>query len=98
MILLFELRPYEYNHPLYSGNNPIGIHNGIDGLMNGEVAPISWSDVTGWVSEGGALLGTRRTLPDKNFDKVAENLKKFDIQGIMDLNCSQEEYHCYILH
>jgi len=66
-----------------SGNNPIGIHNGIDGLMNGEVAPISWSDVTGWVSEGGALLGTRRTLPDKNFDKVAENLKKFDIQGLV---------------
>jgi len=68
---------------IFSGNNPIGIHNGIDGLINGEVKPIKWSDVTGWVSEGGALLGTRRTLPEKNLEKCAENLKKFDIQGLV---------------
>jgi len=55
---------------IFSGNNPTGIHNGIDGLINGEVKPIKWSDVTGWVSEGGALLGTRRTLPEKNLDNV----------------------------
>jgi len=24
---------------IYSGNNPIGIHNGVDGLMAGEVSP-----------------------------------------------------------
>ena len=32
------------------------------------------------MSEGGALLGTRRTLPEKDLAKCAENLKKFDIQ------------------
>jgi len=68
---------------IYSGNNPLGIHNGVDGLMNGEVKPISWSDVTGWVAEGGALLGTKRTLPEKNYTACAENLAKFKIQGLV---------------
>jgi len=68
---------------IFSGNNPIGIHNGIDGLINEEIKPISWSDVTGWISEGGALLGTRRTLPEKNYAKCAENLEKHNIQGLL---------------
>merc|ERR1719347_1687916 len=61
---------------IFSGNTPIGIHNGIEGLINDEIRPIGWSDVTGWISEGGALLGTKRTLPEKNFAKCAENLAK----------------------
>jgi len=68
---------------IFSGNNPIAIHNGVDGLINGEVKPIDWKDVSGWVSEGGALLGTKRTLPSKNFSKVAEQLEKFKIQGLV---------------
>jgi len=68
---------------IFSGNTPIGIHNGIEGLINDEVKPIGWSDVTGWISEGGALLGTKRTLPEKNFAKCAENLAKHNIQGLV---------------
>jgi len=68
---------------IYSGNNPIGIHNGVDGLIKGEVKPIGWSDVNGWVAEGGALLGTKRTTPDKDFAKVAEQLEKFKVQGLV---------------
>ena len=68
---------------IFSGNNPLGIHNGVDGLMAGEVKPLQWSDVTGWVSEGGALLGTRRTLPATNYKTCAEQLAKFKIQGLV---------------
>jgi len=68
---------------IYSGNNPIAIHNGIDGLLNEEVKPIEWADVNGWVTEGGALLGTKRTLPSSNFSKVAEMLGKHKIQGLL---------------
>merc|ERR1719300_1931306 len=68
---------------IYSGNNPYGIHNGIDGLIAGEVKPIAWSDVTGWVCEGGALLGTKRTLPEQDFHACAEQLKKHNIQGLV---------------
>jgi len=68
---------------MFSGNNPIGIHNGIDGLINGEVEPIKWSDVTGWIAEGGALLGTKRTMPDKDFAGVAASLGKHKIQSLL---------------
>jgi len=68
---------------IYSGNNPMGIENGLDGLMAGEVKQLQWSDVTGWVSEGGALLGTRRTLPEKNYAKCAEQLARHKIQGLV---------------
>jgi len=68
---------------LISGNNPFGIHNGIDGLLNSEVAPLSWSSVTGWVSEGGALLGTKRTLPAHNYQGCADQLSNFNIQGLV---------------
>lgn len=31
---------------------------------------MTWAEVTGWVGQGGAFLGTKRTLPDKYFDQV----------------------------
>jgi len=68
---------------IYSGNNPLGIHNGVDGLMSGEVKPIGWADVSGWVAEGGALLGTKRTLPEENYEACAEQMRKFNIQGLV---------------
>ena len=61
----------------------MGIHNGVDGLMAGEVKPIGWSDVTGWVAEGGALLGTKRTLPGENYQATAQQLGRFGIQGLV---------------
>ena len=44
---------------------------------------MSWSDVTGWVSEGGALLGTKRTLPAHNYQACADQLAKHKIQGLV---------------
>ncbi len=52
------------------GNRPFAVHNGIEGLMSGDVEEMKWSDVNGWIVLGGALLGTKRTLPKGNFDKV----------------------------
>ena len=40
-----------------SGITPLGIHNGVDGLLNDEVKIMEWADVNGWISQGGALLG-----------------------------------------
>ena len=44
---------------------------------------MSWADVTGWVSEGGALLGTKRTLPAHNYQACADQLAKYKIQGLV---------------
>ena len=65
------------------GHKVFGVHNGIEGLINGNVDEMKWNEVTGWVPQGGALLGTKRTLPASSFDKVAATLKKFNIHGLL---------------
>lgn len=44
---------------------------------------MEWSDVTGWVSLGGAMLGTKRTLPDQKLSQIAARLQEFGIQGLL---------------
>ncbi|KNC55997.1 6-phosphofructokinase [Thecamonas trahens ATCC 50062] len=41
----------------------VGIHNGFEGLAKGKTCPLTWAHVREWVPEGGAKLGTTRTLP-----------------------------------
>lgn len=50
------------------------------------------SDVTGWVGQGGAFLGTKRTLPEGKFEKIAQRLKEFKIQGLLIIG-GFEAYH-----
>ena len=44
---------------------------------------MGWSDVTGWVGQGGAMLGTKRTLPGARMPQIAARLKEFKIQGLL---------------
>lgn len=44
---------------------------------------MQWSDVTGWVGQGGAMLGTKRTLPEKRMPEIAARLKEFNIQALL---------------
>lgn len=41
------------------------------------------SDVTGWVGQGGAFLGTKRTLPGNKLTEIAARLKEFNIHGML---------------
>ncbi|XP_031355986.1 ATP-dependent 6-phosphofructokinase isoform X1 [Photinus pyralis] len=68
---------------IYRGDMVLGIHDGVEGLINGNVKPMGWSDVTGWVGAGGAFLGTKRTLPGTRIDQVAKKLTEFGIQGLL---------------
>eukprot|EP00096_Caligus_rogercresseyi_P010466 TRINITY_DN3820_c0_g1_i1.p1 TRINITY_DN3820_c0_g1~~TRINITY_DN3820_c0_g1_i1.p1 ORF type:complete len:799 (-),score=216.24 TRINITY_DN3820_c0_g1_i1:374-2605(-) len=74
------------------GNIPFGIHNGIEGFVDGEIEEMHWSDVTGWVVKGGALLGTKRTLPEKHFEKISEHMKKYELSGLLLIG-GFEAYH-----
>eukprot|EP00093_Oithona_nana_P011499 11499.XXX_630020_632552_1 [CDS] Oithona nana genome sequencing. len=67
------------------GHNAFGIHTGVEGLVKGgeEIQLMKWGDVNGWVSQGGALLGTKRTLPEGKYEEIAQQLKKFNIEGLM---------------
>lgn len=48
---------------LDSGFTMLGIEGGFPGLMAGKVRELHWGDVEGWAEDGGAGLGTRRTIP-----------------------------------
>ncbi|XP_019871693.1 ATP-dependent 6-phosphofructokinase isoform X3 [Aethina tumida] len=68
---------------IYRGDTVMGIHDGLEGLLAGNVRPLKWGDVTGWVAVGGAYLGTKRTLPGKRMNEVAAKLKEYNIQGLL---------------
>ncbi|CAG0894274.1 unnamed protein product [Cyprideis torosa] len=68
---------------IYRGDTALGIHDGIDGLIEGNVQTMKWSDVNGWVGQGGTFLGTKRTLPEGNLPQVAKRFEEFNIQGLL---------------
>ncbi len=46
------------------GYTMLGIEGGFPGLLDGAIRELKWNDVEGWAEEGGAYLGTRRTIPE----------------------------------
>ncbi|ORY59356.1 PFK-domain-containing protein [Neocallimastix californiae] len=48
---------------LNRGHTPVGIFNGFSGLVNGEVKPLTWQEVSGWTTIGGSKLGVNRSQP-----------------------------------
>ncbi|XP_025207896.1 ATP-dependent 6-phosphofructokinase isoform X1 [Melanaphis sacchari] len=68
---------------IYRGDTVYGIHDGVEGLVAGNIQVMQWADVTGWVGQGGAMLGTKRTLPEKRMPEIAARLKEFNIQALL---------------
>ena len=48
-----------------------------------QIHPLGWSDVTGWTGQGGAFLGTKRTVPDGQHAEIALRLRQFNIQSLL---------------
>uniref|UniRef100_A0A8C3V375 6-phosphofructokinase n=1 Tax=Catharus ustulatus TaxID=91951 RepID=A0A8C3V375_CATUS len=48
-----------------------------------QVREVGWHDVAGWLGRGGSMLGTKRTLPKTCMEKIVENVRKFNIQGLL---------------
>ncbi|XP_064110855.1 ATP-dependent 6-phosphofructokinase-like isoform X5 [Macrobrachium nipponense] len=80
---------------IYRGDTVYGIHDGIDGLVEGNVQEMKWAEVTGWVGQGGAFLGTKRTLPDKYLDQVAARLREYKMHSLLIIG-GFEAYHALL--
>ncbi|OQV21160.1 ATP-dependent 6-phosphofructokinase [Hypsibius exemplaris] len=76
----------------YKGYKTFAIYDGIEGLAAGNVKEITWTDVNGWNGEGGALLGIKRTLAGDYLSALAENIKKFQLAGLVIIG-GFEAYH-----
>jgi len=63
------------------GHVMLGIKNGFEGFIRGEIEEMHWMSVHGWASRGGAELGTNRKVPNESdYYKIARNIEEHQIQ------------------
>lgn len=66
------------------GHIMLGVNNGFQGLLDGQIEPMEWMSVNDWASKGGSELGANREIPThRTFYALARNLEKFEIQGLL---------------
>ncbi|XP_018613263.1 ATP-dependent 6-phosphofructokinase, platelet type-like isoform X8 [Scleropages formosus] len=65
------------------GHTMFAVSDGFEGFYKGQIKEIKWGDVGGWTGQGGSLLGTKRTLPAKHIDKIAEQMRANNINALL---------------
>uniref|UniRef100_A0A672JH22 6-phosphofructokinase n=1 Tax=Salarias fasciatus TaxID=181472 RepID=A0A672JH22_SALFA len=65
------------------GHKVYAVHDGFLGLANGALFEMKWGMVAGWTGQGSSLLGTKRTLPGKNMEKIVETITKYNISALL---------------
>lgn len=66
------------------GHVMLGVRNGFQGLIDGDIAEMDWMSVSGWATTGGAELGINRKLPQgAELYQVARTIERFGINGIL---------------
>ncbi|KAK2858652.1 hypothetical protein Q5P01_003272 [Channa striata] len=65
------------------GHKMLAVNDGFEGFYKGQIKEIKWGDVGGWTGQGGSLLGTKRTLPAKHVDKIAEQMREHNINALL---------------
>uniref|UniRef100_A0A8D2QU45 ATP-dependent 6-phosphofructokinase n=3 Tax=Zosterops TaxID=36298 RepID=A0A8D2QU45_ZOSLA len=86
------------------GHKIFAVIDGFEGFAKGKIKEISWGDVGGWTGQGGSILGTKRTLPAKYLEKIAEQMRTNNINalmviggfeaylGLLELSAAREKY------
>jgi 6-phosphofructokinase 1 len=66
------------------GHTMLAVQNGFEGLIEGEISEMDWMSVSGWVSRGGAELGTNNKIPEgADFYMIARQLEAHSIDGLL---------------
>ncbi|KGL88019.1 6-phosphofructokinase type C, partial [Charadrius vociferus] len=86
------------------GHKMFAVIDGFEGFSRGKIKEISWGDVGGWTGQGGSILGTKRTLPAKYLEKIADQMRTNNINalmviggfeaylGLLELSAAREKY------
>ncbi len=84
---------------LDQGHIMLGVTNGFQGLVDGNVREMDWMSVNGWASVGGSELGANRTIPSgRDFYHIARTIEKYDIQGLLIIGGWSAYQGAYQLH
>uniref|UniRef100_A0A8C5I637 ATP-dependent 6-phosphofructokinase n=1 Tax=Gouania willdenowi TaxID=441366 RepID=A0A8C5I637_GOUWI len=87
------------------GHKMFAVNDGFEGFYKGQIKEIKWGDVGGWTGQGGSLLGTKRTLPGAHLDKIAEQMRIYNINallviggfeayvGLLELSTARDKYN-----
>ncbi|XP_004854629.1 ATP-dependent 6-phosphofructokinase, platelet type isoform X1 [Heterocephalus glaber] len=65
------------------GHKMFAVYDGFDGFAKGHIKEIGWADVGGWTGQGGSILGTKRTLPGKYLEQIAEQIHVHNINALL---------------
>ena len=66
------------------GHTMLTVQKGFRGLRRGDIAEMGWMGVNGWVSRGGAELGTSRSAPTpEQVVEIAAQLEEHAIDGLL---------------
>ena len=69
---------------LDAGHVMLGVRNGFEGLIEGDVEELSWMSVTGWASRGGSMLGTTRRVPKgRDLYAIARTIEDRKIDALL---------------
>lgn len=69
---------------LDKGHVMLGVSNGFDGLIKGQVEEMNWMSVSGWAARGGSTLGTTRLVPqDSDWYAIARTIENQSIDGLL---------------
>ena len=66
------------------GHTMLGVNGSFRGLMDGDVRELTWGDVEGWTSLGGAELGISRQVPTVNdLFAIGRGLESHGVDGLL---------------
>nr|XP_056713995.1 ATP-dependent 6-phosphofructokinase, platelet type [Euleptes europaea] len=91
------------------GHKMFAVADGFEGFSKGQIKEFSWGDVGGWTGQGGSILGTKRTLPGKYLNNIAEQMRANNINalliiggfegylGLLELSAAREIYEAFCI-
>jgi 6-phosphofructokinase 1 len=81
------------------GHIMLAIQNSFQGLVEGNAEEMDWMSVSGWVSRGGAELGTNRKIPGgSDFYAIARQIEAQRLDGLLIIGGYTAYQAAYELH
>lgn len=66
------------------GYRVLGAEYGLEGLLEGQIRPLGWLDVTGWMSRGGSELGAGYyRITEEDLPRLSQLVKKHQISAML---------------